>query len=145
LDHTTMALHFLRLGQRLAALYGIDPQTENGEALVLKALANSFSFKLNEYELPRELTELSYFIQQVQSKTNKSASASKFVAKSAFRFVLKRHFKRLFPIVGMTMGAVQARHALFHHGHQMQIYIAEKSYQTHTPSLMVEAIEIQSI
>lgn len=119
-EQASYGLHMLRLGQRLMALYGQDPQSEHNEHILLKALSKVFHFELQSYHLPKELNELKYFIDQIKEPhLISSPKTTKFLLKTAGRFLLSRHFKRLVPTIGVTFGAIESNRALYNHGNQL--------------------------
>ncbi|MCB9777928.1 MAG: EcsC family protein [Alphaproteobacteria bacterium] len=116
----------LRLAQRLAVVYGFDPETDHGRILLARALAEGF-----EVELPAEgavglrIRELPEVIRSrlparedatLRDRGRKLAGAA---AKQALALVGKR-VGRLIPGFGTTIGAIGARRALLGQGERMQ-------------------------
>jgi hypothetical protein len=143
-EMTLLSLHFLRLGQRLIALYGHDPRDEFAEALVLKAFAHIFEFELNAYELPKELTDLRPFIQQIQHKSESEIPSTKWlVTKTAVRYVFARHFKRLIPAIGSSLGAFQSHRTFTVRGNELNRYIERQLRPKFQPNTPLDAVEIR--
>lgn len=144
LEMATFSLHFLRLGQRLVALYGHDPQDLFSENLVLKGLADVFDFELDQYELPKELTDLRPFIQRIQHKPETKTPSTKWlVTKTAARYVFARHFKRLIPAIGSSLGAIQSHRTFMNRGVELNRYIEKQLRPKFKPNTPLEAVEVQ--
>ena len=142
-EQASYGLHILRLGQRLIALYGQDPQSLRSEALLLKSLSEIFGFELQDYQLPKELNQLKAFLDQIRATPDFTPpSTAKLLVKTAGRYVLSRHFKRLVPTIGLTLGAIESNRALYNHGKQLHELIATQLAPRFTPETTELAIEI---
>ena len=141
-EQASYGVHILRLGQRLIALYGYDPQSLESEQILLKSLSTVFGFQLQTYQLPKELSDFKVFIDQIREpQFITPPKTAKVLLKTAGRFVLARHFKRLVPTIGLTLGAIESNRALYNHGYQLhEIIFKELSprFSIDQPELAIE-------
>jgi hypothetical protein len=103
----------LRLGQRLAVVYGHDPDTDKGKLLLWKAIATAY-----EVDLPAE-GPLEWRLQQLaasmQTKADTMRSSSDWLARTlAVRAVVSfsSRMSRLVPGLGAGLGAWEGRRRL---------------------------------
>lgn len=111
----------LHLGQRLAVVYGHDPDTDAGRMLLLRAMATAVDVELpRQAQLSARLSELPRVVQQQlpERRGNPSALALQFLAARAVVSATSR-VARGIPGLGAGIGALQARRQMKRRGQRM--------------------------
>lgn len=107
----------MRLGQRLALVYGFDTDTDAGKMALWQALAHGF-----EVDFP-ERGPLSVRISEVLSKSEGPSSVSSSLAQAMVRRsgrIIGSRFNRLLPLVAAGPAAIAARRRIREAGQRMQ-------------------------
>jgi len=121
-EAATALVQTLRLAQRLAVVYGIDPDTDRGRILLSRALAAAW-----QVELPREgawSMNLRQLPELVRSRLPDRASlaAAPLARAVALRALVSagKRVGRVVPGFGTALGAASARRQLRAQGQRMQ-------------------------
>lgn len=99
----------VRLAQRLAVVYGFDPETDRGRLATWQALGSGL-----DVELPQQgptalrVSELPGLLSGARSEASASAIVSQALTRESIKLLLKR-FGRLLPIYAVGIGAAGAR------------------------------------
>jgi len=110
----------LRLAQRLAVIYGHDPDTDRGRVLLTRALAQAWNIDLPaDGSVSSRLRQLPDVVRSRLRGTPRQLSAiARVIARRAFLQAGKR-VGRLIPGFGSTLGAASARRDLRRQGAAM--------------------------
>ena len=107
----------MRLGQRLAVVYGFDTDTDAGKMALWQALASGF-----EVDFP-ERGPMAVRVSEVFSNTSGSQSVSSSMAQAMVRRsgkLIGGRLNRLIPLVSSAPAAMAARHRIGQAGERMQ-------------------------
>jgi len=132
----------IRLGQRLAVIYGFDPETDRGRMALFRALAAGY-----EVELPdggpvgMRLSELPSIVAPVllQPRTMSAALVGEIVRKSAW--TLAARLTRVIPVISAGTSAVHARRGIAETGRRMHKALRSMAGMA-TMGLIEEAVEV---
>ena len=133
----------LRLAQRLAVVYGFDPDTDRGQVAVWRALAAGLEVELpGEGPLEVRLRDLPQMM--LPSVTLESAGAQfarAVIVRTAFSIL--RRVTRLVPVVSTGMSAYSARQRMAETGARMQSALQRLSETAGSTLAIEDAVEIR--
>lgn len=110
----------LHLGQRLAIVYGHDPETDAGRVVLIRAMAEALGLELPDQAPARpRVRELPALL--AGGPRDPGASAGAMVSTLAVRAAVSvaSRFSRAIPGLGAGLSAVTARRSLADQGHRM--------------------------
>ena len=132
----------VRLAQRLAIIYGHDPQTDRGAMHVRKALAAGWQFDLpNQAKVDIKISDLPKMVQNQLQPTQHAGGwmAHKLLRKATAS--IGSRFGRVVPGLGAGLGAYQASRATRALGDRMRdVYI--RLHRIPKPTRIEDAIEV---
>jgi hypothetical protein len=116
----------LRLAQRLAVLYGHDPETDAGKLLLLRAFATSLHLELPpQGQLALRVHELRSLTQAPIQVIDRAPLAEALALRAVVS--LARRLTAVIPVIGAGLGAWAARRSLRERGERMRQVLARAS------------------
>jgi len=115
-------VHTLRLGQRLAVIYGIDPDTERGKVLLWKAVGAAFDLQLpDQGTLDLKVRDLptAFGKQLPQGEQQAAAWMTRHLVRRSLRQATRR-VTRLLPGLDVGLSAWSSRKRVAAQGERMR-------------------------
>lgn len=135
----------LRLAQRLAVVYGFDPETDRGEMAVLRALSAGFEVPLLERGpmgiRVRELPGLIVGQHTLDSRNAGGALATAVARRSAL--LVGRRLTRLVPVLFSGWSAIAARDRMNDIGRRMVVVLRQLAEAPEIRGQIEDAVEVQ--
>lgn len=131
----------VRLGQRLAVVYGFDPDTERGRLALSRALAAGFEVELPDRgPVGLRVSDLpAVILPAIAPRTVTSELLGSMVRKSAWSLVAR--VSRLLPVAGAGFGAAEARRTRAEIGGRM-VHVFRQLSDSHPGGALEEAVEV---
>ena len=131
------AINTVRLCQRLAVVYGINPETDRGKIFLWRALAAGF-----DIELPSEgpMGLRAHELAPNGHRTVGGALAHAMIKQSAW--MIARRLSRLIPVVSSGFAAMSAQRRVGRLGRRMHQTLRRIAEVQSAPSDMEDAIEL---
>jgi hypothetical protein len=132
----------IRLGQRLAVIYGFDPATDRGRMALFRALADGYEVELPEGgPVGMRISELPSIVAPafLQPRTVPAALIGEIIRKSAW--TLAARLTRVVPVISAGSSAVHARRGIAETGRRMHQTL-RKLAGLRPSRLIEEAVEV---
>jgi hypothetical protein len=136
------AVASLRLGQRLALVYGFDPATDRGKVVLWRALAAGWEVDLPDHGLVgTRASELPSVISgTLVPRTVGGGLARAIVRRSAWN--IGSRFLRLLPVVSAAFSSADRRALLLEVGGRMAVVFRALAETSGSPLLIEDAVEL---
>ena len=137
------AIQTLRLAQRLAVVWGHDPDTDRGQVHLTRALAHTFGVELPESgPIDLRLRDLpALAVPRLHGVQNRTGDIARVLAvRSAV--TLARRFTRWIPGVGAGLGAVGAHRSLTEQGRGLVAYYRRVHTGQASAAPIEDAVEV---
>jgi hypothetical protein len=133
----------LHLGQRLALVYGHDPERDAGRVVLIRAMAEAFELELPDQTPARpRVRELPALLVD-SPREGLLGGSSSLVSTLAVRAAVSvaSRFSRAIPGVGAGVSALAARRSLTEHGHRMHATFRRTYAGDHFAAVDAGAVE----
>jgi hypothetical protein len=135
-------LQSLRLAQRIAIIYGHDPETDKGAMHIRKALAAAWDFELPpQANIDMRLSDLPTLVRASFPAAYTGGGGIARTMLSQATAVVGRRFIRIIPGLGIGVGAIQARRSARSQGDRIHQSIL-RSYRVPKVKGIEDAVEV---
>jgi hypothetical protein len=137
------AVAWVRLAQRLAIVYGFDPETERGQLAVWRALAAGLELQMPDHgPLSMRVRDLPTMILPRATMVSASAEMARAVLRQSL-WSLATRVTRLVPIVSPGVSAVSARRRVSDVGERMKAALRRLAEVPGDLDVVEDAVEVR--